>query len=65
VIDAILRRNRGRKRGPDKVDFKQNEAEAQKLLIEELKAETRADFRPDAVAQAWSGFSSPAKYRAI
>jgi NitT/TauT family transport system substrate-binding protein len=30
-----------------------NEAEAQKLLIEELKAETRADFSPDAVAQAW------------
>jgi NitT/TauT family transport system substrate-binding protein len=30
-----------------------NEAEAQKLLIEELKAETRADFAPDAVAQAW------------
>jgi NitT/TauT family transport system substrate-binding protein len=31
----------------------QNEGEAQKLLIEELKAETRADFQPDAVAQAW------------
>src|SRR6184192_3094032 len=30
-----------------------NPAEAQKLLIEELKAETRADFGPDAVAQAW------------
>jgi NitT/TauT family transport system substrate-binding protein len=30
-----------------------NEAEAQKLLIEELKAETKADFPPDAVAQAW------------
>jgi NitT/TauT family transport system substrate-binding protein len=30
-----------------------HEAEAQKLLIEELKAETRADFLPDAVAQAW------------
>ncbi|HEY7000908.1 MAG TPA: ABC transporter substrate-binding protein [Candidatus Udaeobacter sp.] len=30
-----------------------NEAEAQKLLIEELKAETRAEFSPDAVAQAW------------
>jgi NitT/TauT family transport system substrate-binding protein len=30
-----------------------NEAEARKLLIEELKAETRADFAPDAVAQAW------------
>ena len=28
--------------------------EAQKLLIEELKAETRADFPPDAVAQAWN-----------
>jgi sulfonate transport system substrate-binding protein len=33
--------------------IQQNEAEAQKLLIEELKAETRADFPPDAVAQAW------------
>ncbi|HXQ01592.1 MAG TPA: ABC transporter substrate-binding protein, partial [Candidatus Udaeobacter sp.] len=30
-----------------------NEAEAQKLLIEELRTETRADFSPDAVAQAW------------
>lgn len=33
--------------------IQQNESEAQKLLIEELKAETRADFAPDAVAQAW------------
>ena len=33
--------------------IQQNQAEAQKLLIEELKAETRADFSPDAVAQAW------------
>src|SRR5437667_6448847 len=33
--------------------IQQNESEAQKLLIEELKAETRADFSPDAVAQAW------------
>ena len=33
--------------------IQQNEAEAQKLLIQELKAETRADFSPDAVAQAW------------
>src|SRR5436309_13655920 len=33
--------------------IKENKAEAQKLLIEELKAETRADFSPDAVAQAW------------
>jgi NitT/TauT family transport system substrate-binding protein len=33
--------------------IQQNEAEVQKLLIEELKAETRADFPPDAVAQAW------------
>src|SRR5215475_779551 len=33
--------------------MQQNEAEAQKLLIEELKAETRADFQPDAVAHAW------------
>lgn len=33
--------------------IQQNEAEAQKLLIEELKAETRAVFSPDAVAQAW------------
>jgi NitT/TauT family transport system substrate-binding protein len=33
--------------------IQQNEVEAQKLLIEELKAETRADFQPDAVAQAW------------
>jgi NitT/TauT family transport system substrate-binding protein len=30
-----------------------HEAEAQKLLIDELKAETKADFSPDAVAQAW------------
>ena len=30
-----------------------NSAEAQKLLIGELKEETRADFAPDAVAQAW------------
>src|SRR5215475_12213394 len=34
--------------------IQQNEPEAQKLLIEELKAETRADFAPDAVAQAWN-----------
>jgi NitT/TauT family transport system substrate-binding protein len=33
--------------------IQEHEAEAQKLLIEELKAETRADFPPDAVAQAW------------
>jgi NitT/TauT family transport system substrate-binding protein len=33
--------------------IQQNQAEAQKLLIDELKAETRADFQPDAVAQAW------------
>jgi NitT/TauT family transport system substrate-binding protein len=33
--------------------IQENESEAQKLLIEELKAETRADFSPDAVAQAW------------
>ena len=33
--------------------IQENEEEAQKLLIEELKAETRADFQPDAVAQAW------------
>ena len=33
--------------------IQQNEPEAQKLLIEELKAETQADFQPDAVAQAW------------
>src|SRR5437773_3058604 len=30
-----------------------NPGEAQKLLIEELKAETRTAFAPDAVAQAW------------
>lgn len=30
-----------------------NEADAQKLLIAELKEETKADFAPDAVAQAW------------
>jgi NitT/TauT family transport system substrate-binding protein len=34
--------------------IQQNQTEAQKLLIEELKAETRADFSPDAVAQAWN-----------
>jgi NitT/TauT family transport system substrate-binding protein len=33
--------------------IQEHEAEAQKLLIEELKAETKADFPPDAVAQAW------------
>ena len=33
--------------------IQEHEAEAQKLLIDELKAETRADFPPDAVAQAW------------
>jgi NitT/TauT family transport system substrate-binding protein len=33
--------------------IQQNPAEAQKLLIAELKAETRSDFAPDAVAQAW------------
>jgi sulfonate transport system substrate-binding protein len=30
-----------------------HQAEAQKLLIDELKAETNADFSPAAVAQAW------------
>jgi NitT/TauT family transport system substrate-binding protein len=30
-----------------------NAAEAQKLLISELKEETKADFAPEAVAQAW------------
>jgi NitT/TauT family transport system substrate-binding protein len=30
-----------------------NAAEAQKLLIGELKEETKADFAPEAVAQAW------------
>ena len=34
--------------------IQQNQAEAQKLLIAELKAEIRADFAPDAVAQAWN-----------
>ncbi|HZS18067.1 MAG TPA: ABC transporter substrate-binding protein [Candidatus Udaeobacter sp.] len=34
--------------------IQQNQAEAQKLLIDELKAETRSDFQPDAVAQAWN-----------
>ena len=33
--------------------IQENETEAQKLLIEELKAETRTDFPPDAVAQSW------------
>ena len=33
--------------------IQENPAEAQKVLIEELKAETRADFAPEAVAQAW------------
>src|SRR5205823_15018256 len=32
--------------------IEQNDAEAQNLLMGELKAETRADFSPDAVAQA-------------
>src|SRR5881275_863403 len=34
--------------------IQQNQPEAQELLIEELKAETRADFAPDAVTQAWN-----------
>ena len=34
--------------------IQENQTEAQKLLIDELKAETRADFAPDAVAQAWN-----------
>src|SRR5437773_9381441 len=34
--------------------IQEHESEAQKLLIEELKAQTRADFAPDAVAQAWN-----------
>ena len=34
--------------------MQQNPAEAQKLLIGELKAETRSDFTPEAVAQAWN-----------
>src|SRR5947209_6266476 len=34
--------------------IQKNRDEAQKLLIDELKEETRADFSPDAVAQAWN-----------
>ncbi|MBA3881919.1 MAG: ABC transporter substrate-binding protein [Chthoniobacterales bacterium] len=34
--------------------IKANEAEAQQLLVVELKEETRSDFAPDAVAQAWN-----------
>ena len=33
--------------------MQENPDEAQKLLIEELKAETKATFAPEAVAQAW------------
>ena len=33
--------------------IQKNPEEAQKILITELKAETKADFAPDAVAQAW------------
>lgn len=33
--------------------IQKNPAEAQQLLIKELKEETRADFAPDAVTQAW------------
>ena len=33
--------------------IEEHEAEAQELLIQELKAETRADFAREAVAQAW------------
>jgi NitT/TauT family transport system substrate-binding protein len=33
--------------------MQQNPAEAQKLLVEELTAETKTTFAPDAVAQAW------------
>src|ERR1700757_2590639 len=34
--------------------IQQNQAEAQEVLIDELKTETHADFAPDAVAQAWN-----------
>jgi NitT/TauT family transport system substrate-binding protein len=34
--------------------MQQNRAEAQQILVAELKAETRADFAPEAVAQAWN-----------
>src|SRR5216110_1503975 len=34
--------------------IQQNQPGAQKLLMDELKAETRADFAPDAVAHAWN-----------
>jgi NitT/TauT family transport system substrate-binding protein len=33
--------------------IQEHEAEAQKMLIAELKEETKADFAPDATAQAW------------
>src|SRR5881392_901861 len=33
--------------------IQKNSEEAQRILITELKAETKADFAPDAVAQAW------------
>jgi NitT/TauT family transport system substrate-binding protein len=33
--------------------IQEHKAEAQRLLIDELKAETRADFPAEAVAQAW------------
>jgi NitT/TauT family transport system substrate-binding protein len=33
--------------------MQQNQADAQKLLVDELTAETKTTFAPDAVAQAW------------
>ena len=33
--------------------IQKNSEEAQRILLTELKEETRADFAPDAVAQAW------------
>jgi NitT/TauT family transport system substrate-binding protein len=51
------RRELAKKIAPANVELtkwiQDNPAEAQKILIKELKAETRADFDPDAVAQAW------------
>jgi NitT/TauT family transport system substrate-binding protein len=37
--------------------IQKNPEEAQKILITELKEETKADFAPDAVAQAWKRIS--------
>src|SRR5436189_86534 len=43
--------------------IQQNDSEAQKLLIEELQGETRADFSPDAAPQAWKSIQFTSEVR--